>query len=409
MNAKTVAPDDHSMNKAKAWFGGAIVLYFMIGLEVLIMISPAAGFFYAAFNPLLLLLNKSQATRWLTAFFLPHMVSPPDLLLQVVRVAGSVLFLTGAAVCLVCAGQVYINKFARKGVALRGLYSYIRHPQYLGLALTGMGLAILWPRILVVALWALMVGVYYLLARDEQGRMLRQFGDEYRSYMDRTGMFLPQSWEAAFARVLPSTPPLRAWLGFLILTAGSLGGAFALRGHTLAHLPIWSNGPVSVLAILPGDMAMLDNRMALALELPEIKARLASQGPVLAYMMPKDYVMQGMIADTGGEWQLYKRHHTLAMISDWILHPFRHLENGHAVMHHGMGMGQGAQNGMSRRLIFLRVDAHGGSTEQAALFGINLHRSPLFVADVEMHTLVVQQIHDLPADTGWGRVPTPVF
>ncbi|GEM_PF-113067 len=296
-----------------------------------------------------------------------------------------------------------------KGVALRGLYSYIRHPQYLGLALTGLGLSILWPRFLVVALWALMVGVYYLLARDEQGRMLRQFGDEYRSYMDRTGMFLPKSWEAAFAKVLPTIPPLRAWLGFLILTAGSLGGAFALRSYTLAHLPIWSNGPVSVLAILPGDMVMLDNRMASVLELPEIKAHLGEQGPVLAYLMPKDYVMQGMIADTGGEWQLYKRHHTLAMISDWILHPFRHLENGHAAMHHGMGMGQGAQNGMARRLIFLRVDAVGGQTDPAALFGINLHRSPLFLADVEMHTLVVQEIRDLPADTGWRRVPTPVF
>src|SRR5512132_4182345 len=52
--------------------------------------------------------------------------------------------------------------------------------------------------------------------------------------------------------------------------------------------------------------------------------------------MPKDYVMQGMIADTGGEWQLYKRHHTFAMISDWIFHPFRHLEAGDAAMHHGM-------------------------------------------------------------------------
>jgi hypothetical protein len=55
---------------------------------------------------------------------------------------------------------------------------------------------------------------------------------------------------------------------------------------------------------------------------------------------------------------------------------------------------------MIRRLIFLRVDGAGGATEPAALFGINLHRSPLFVADVDMHTLVVQEIHDLSADTG---------
>ena len=400
MNPKTDSAAAGRLHPAKPWLGGAIVLYFVIGFEVLIMISPAAGFFYAAFNPFLLVLNRTAATRWLTAFFLPHMVSPPDPLLMVVRVAGSGLFLAGAAMFLVCAGQVYFNKFARRGVALRGLYSSIRHPQYLGLALTGIGLAILWPRFLVVALWILMVGVYRLLARDEQGRMLRQFGDEYRSYLERTGMFLPRAVEAAFARVIP-----RAWLRFLILAAVALGGAFALRSYTLARLPVWSDGTVSVLAILPGDRFMLVNRMAAALELPELKARLAGQGPVLAYLMPKNYVMQGMIADTGGEWQLYKRHHTLAMISDWILHPFRHLENGHAAMHHGMG----APQGMARRLIFLRLDAPGGRTGPAALFGINQHRSPLFVADVDMHTLTVQEVRDLPADTGWGRVPTPVF
>ncbi len=69
------------MNQPKAVFRGMIVLYFVIGFEILIMISPAAGFFYASFNPFLLSLAQSPATRWLTASFLPPMVSPPDLLL----------------------------------------------------------------------------------------------------------------------------------------------------------------------------------------------------------------------------------------------------------------------------------------------------------------------------------------
>jgi hypothetical protein len=290
------------------------------------------------------------------------MVSPPDLLLQTVRVAGSALFLAGAAVFMVCAGQVYFNKFARKGVALRGLYSYIRHPQYLGLALTGLGLSILWPRFLVIALWAVMVALYYLLARDEERRMLQAFGDEYRRYMDRTGMFLPKSVEAMAGKVLPAhSAPLKATMVLLLLAACSLGGAFALRSYTLKRLPLWSSGSVTVLAILPGDIGMLEFRMQSVLEIPEIRDRLAGQtSPVLVYFIPKDYVMQGMIADTGGEWQLYKQHHTIAMISDWILHPFRHLENGHAAMHRAMTSGQGAQDAMVRRLIFLRMDTLAG-------------------------------------------------
>ena len=60
------------MKPPKAVFRGVIVLYFVIGLEILIMISPAAGFFYAAFNPFLLSLAQYPATRWLTAFYLPR-------------------------------------------------------------------------------------------------------------------------------------------------------------------------------------------------------------------------------------------------------------------------------------------------------------------------------------------------
>ena len=402
------------MSQPKAVFRGMIVLYFVIGLEILIMISPAAGFFYAAFNPFLLSLSQSPATRWLTAFFLPHMVSPPDLLLKTVRVAGSVLFVVGATVFFICAGQVYYNKFTGRGVALGGLYSRIRHPQYLGLMLTGLGLSILWPRFLVAALWAVMVALYYLLARDEERRMLGQFGGEYREHMNRSGMFLPKGVEAAFRRLLPlRNSSLRAALVLLLLAVCAVSGAFALRCYTVSTLPLWSQGRVTALAILPNDLMMLDHRMASVLEMPEIKAHMGgTPEPILVYFMPKDYVMQGMIADTGGEWQLYKRHHTFSMIGDWIFHPFLHLEGGHTAMHHGTGEGmEGHAAGASfvRRMVFLRVDAHSGRQNPADLFGINTRRSPLFVADVDIQNLVVQEVRDLPAETGWGRVPTPIF
>ncbi|MGA9261180.1 MAG: hypothetical protein WBV95_04360 [Desulfobacterales bacterium] len=119
------------LNRINGLFGTAIVLYFVIALEVLIMISPFAAFFYAAFNPVLLWFAHWPATRWLAAFFLPHMVLPPGLFLKTVRVAGSVMFVCGAAIFLVCAGQVYFRKFFRRDPALGGLYRWIRHPQYL--------------------------------------------------------------------------------------------------------------------------------------------------------------------------------------------------------------------------------------------------------------------------------------
>ena len=155
-----------SIGKRFAWIS-AIFLSFIVAFEIAIMISPFAFFFYAAFNPFLLALNQSWMTRWLTAFFLPHMVVPPNEALTVLRILGSVFFVGGMLIFLVCAGQVYLGKLLRKGVATRGLYTLIRHPQYLGLGLAALGLAIMWPRFLTLALFGVMLFLYYLLAKDE--------------------------------------------------------------------------------------------------------------------------------------------------------------------------------------------------------------------------------------------------
>jgi protein-S-isoprenylcysteine O-methyltransferase Ste14 len=399
---------------SRGLFGGVIILYFVIALEVLIMISPFAGFFYAAFNPLLLFLAQWPATRWLAAFFLPHMVVPPGLFLQAVRVAGSVLSVVGAVIFLVCAGQVYFHKFFRRGPALGGFYRWIRHPQYLGLGATGLGLAILWPRFLTIVLWTVMVGLYYLLSRDEERRMVNQFGDQYREYMVRTGMFLPRRVERAADRLpFQNLPVLRLLFGFVLLVVVAVGGAFTLRAYTIGRLPLWSEGRITAIAILPGDFIMVEHRMADVLALPEVKSRLdQSSGPILVYLVPQHYVMQGMIADTGPQWRLYEHHQTIAMIADWIFHPFQHLQGGHMMTHHDIGgapASSSAAGGMVRRLIFLRLDSSPPGNTRAAIFGIRTTRVPLFFADVDIHNLVLLDIHSLGPGTGWGRVPTPMF
>lgn len=55
---------------------------------------------------------------------------------------------------------------------------------------------------------------------------------------------------------------------------------------------------------------------------PDVAARLNAvrdhPGRVLAYFVPIDYTMQGMITDTGEEWKLFARHTTVrcALASD---------------------------------------------------------------------------------------------
>jgi protein-S-isoprenylcysteine O-methyltransferase Ste14 len=393
------------MSKSKTFLNSAIVLYFVVCFEILIMISPFAGFFYSAFNPFLLGFAKYRATRWLSAFFFTHMVVPPNDFLKVVRILGSVLFSLGIVLFLICALQVYASKLLHRGPVTKGLYSLIRHPQYVALAIAGAGLAILWPRFLVVVLWLAMVLVYYLLASDEEGRMQRQHPEAYGEYTQRTGMFLPRSVEHA---VPLSTAASRA-AAFLLLATFAVGAAFLLRQYTVDHLPLWMDSKVVALAVLAEDKQMMEHRMSDVLSLEPIKSRLAENQSYLVYFLPTNYVMQGLIADTGDDWQLYKRHHTISRFGDWIFHPFTHLGGAHASAFEPNGHSHhSAGEGSVRRLIFVKISAT-SVTKPADVFSVGAMRTPDFMVDVDVHNLTVLATKSLPVETAWGKVPTPAF
>jgi protein-S-isoprenylcysteine O-methyltransferase Ste14 len=357
-------------------------------------------------------LAKYPATRWLSAFFLPHMVVPPDAFLKFVRVTGSVLFVAGLSVFILCALQVYTNKFLKRGTALKGLYSIIRHPQYVGLALAGIGLAILWPRFLTIVLWLVMIGLYYLLSKDEERRMLKTYPETYGAYMEKTGMFLPKKIE----RPLSPSGIMGKIALFALITAFTIGSVFFLRYYTVKHLPIWAqnlngSGPhVVALALMPDDAQKMEHRMNDILSMEEVRAKLSNNGNYLVYFIPADYIMQGLIADTGDEWRLYRRHFTLSRFMDWVLHPFSHLA-GH---HHSANMEtpghtpDGMEMGVVRRLIFLNV-SDGVISQPSDFFSINAKRVPQFMVDVDVHNLKLIQVKDLSPETGWGKLPTPMF
>jgi protein-S-isoprenylcysteine O-methyltransferase Ste14 len=415
-----------AMNKKSTVLIGAIVFYFIIGLEVLIMISPFAGFFYSVFNPFLLEISNHSASRWLSAFYLPHMTLPSDGLLRFIRAAGSVMFIAGAAVFAICAVRIYTARLLKRGAVTGGIYGCIRHPQYVALVVTGMGLSILWPRFLSLVMWLAMALIYYFLARDEERRMLAAHGKDYAIYMRKTGMFLPGGFEAA---IVPSGAIGRG-LAFVLAAAITIGGGFFLRHYTIEHLTQWKNANLLALAILPEDAAMLQHRMPEILGLDVVKSRLKPDEYYLVYLMPAHYIMQGMIADTGDDWKLYKKHHTMGMITDWILHPDSHLRGGHHLMHddamnnaashntaaHDTNAGD-EENPFVRRLIFLRVEKPAGGVPsgigladwRADPFSIDARRVPYFMVDLNVHTLTGVSVRDLEQSTGWGKVPTPVF
>jgi len=308
---------------------GSIIVFFIMAFEVMIMISPFAFFFYSVFNPIFKWLNQYAATKWLTSFFLPHMILPPTLFLQMVRILGSVFFVIGALSFIACALQVYLGKIFKWGIANKGLYTYIRHPQYLSLGIWGIGMSILWPRFIVLASLSLMFMLYYFLAKDEERRMLNQYGESYKQYMNNTGMFFPKLLESSV--VLPDRFATSVLMKFAAIPAIIIivvvGAGFLLRTVTLNSLSLASKNNITLVYMLPED-----NALSTSVVSGIVKAQatgkldyLKDNKDYLGYVMSPDYIMQGMIADTDSEFHLYKQHHTVAMISDWVLHPFQHL------------------------------------------------------------------------------------
>ncbi len=426
-NGKT---DGKVKEKITKWTAFASIIVFVVAaFEIVIMISPFAFFFYSVFNPIFGWLGQFAATRWLTSFFLPHMILPPTFFLKAIRIAGSVFFIFGALAFIICALQVYLGKLFKRGIAEKGLYRTIRHPQYLALAIWGIGMSILWPRFMVLASLSMMFVLYYFLARDEERRMITRYGASYESYMERTGMFLPKSIERLFhpiGRMIPRSSLRYAAVPLLVVIM-VMGSGFILRTVTLHSLPFGSKSNMTVVSILPEDAGMNATAAETILNgQRDGRLELSPDGNYLAYLMPADYIMQGMIADTGGDFHLFKKHNTLIMISEWVLHPFEHLRASPALhmakMHnvdpavarrHHCPIGVNDQslnceNCPYRRVIIDEVDnSDGKRLSREGLFAFNTQRIPRYAVDLNVETGEIVQILPVGKATAWVNVPTP--
>ncbi len=80
----------------------------------------------------------------------------------------------------------------RHELIMEGPYRWVRHPMYSALSFLFVGLSLIsavWP-LLVLAV--VMMPFFNRVASREETMMIEQFGEEYRSYMQRTGRFFPR-------------------------------------------------------------------------------------------------------------------------------------------------------------------------------------------------------------------------
>lgn len=253
-----------------------IGFYALFCFEILYMISPFALQFYSVYGPFLNFFHRWEATSWLTGFFLPHMAGTDQPLLNSLHKPGEPLFFGGSILFLIAFVQIYAAKLLRRGAVTGGLYRFFRHPQYLALAVAGLGMVIRWPRFFIAFSYAGMLVAYVLLARLEERACAARYGESY----------------VAWLRTPPKAVSVKG--GVLALAGAFLITAvitFGLREVTLSSIyAIW--GPENSVI----SLAALDReRMQTAWRLAE------SSGPTpagtLGYIVPEEWFMADLPLD----------------------------------------------------------------------------------------------------------------
>jgi hypothetical protein len=262
--------------------------------------------------------------------------------------------------------------------------------------------------------------------------MIREYGDGYRDYRSRTGMFVPRSVERLFMwpGLTAENARLRNVIVPLLIVAAVLGGGFICRTVTLHSLPYATAGNITLLPILPEDRA-LASEVLQGIAKGENAGKIAFLDPgsaYLGYIMPVDYIMQGMIANTGSRFHLFKKHHSVAMVTDWVLHPFQHLRrppSAHFAKMHGKDPKLARRHHCPleindanltcdacpyRRVILVRIDTHSKRIASGPdLLAFGADRVPAGFIDVNTRTGQIVNARKVSRSTAWKGVPTPAI
>src|SRR5262249_39713793 len=155
---------------------------------------------------------------------------------------GVLLFVLGFA-------QVYRAKLWGGRLVTGGLYRFARHPQYLGLAILGLGAFLIWPRVFVLIAYVTMLFLYGLLARWEETRCLEKFGEPSPLYRGGTGMFLPRPLPRVFPAPLPREWRVPATLIlWVVVVAASVGLGYRARDYALRNLSAFYTEDMAVIS-----------------------------------------------------------------------------------------------------------------------------------------------------------------
>lgn len=185
------------------------VVYFLIGVLVLLFITTFILLSKDLFKTGIIKVHKIKVKKkesfWVAAIFLILCVGV--IIGEFIRMRPATDWYNYIGVALIFFGGL-IRIYSRKALdrffsfeviiqkdhklITKGLYKNIRHPMYLGISLILLGLAIALSSLYGI-LFLIIFGIPVLLYRisAEEDLLIKEFGQEYLNYMERTKKIIP--------------------------------------------------------------------------------------------------------------------------------------------------------------------------------------------------------------------------
>jgi len=79
-----------------------------------------------------------------------------------------------------------------KRLETTGVYSIVRHPQYLGWILAHVGISILLSVWYSMLFTPILIAIIYIISKKEEDELVREFGKEYQDYQKEAPMMIPR-------------------------------------------------------------------------------------------------------------------------------------------------------------------------------------------------------------------------
>jgi protein-S-isoprenylcysteine O-methyltransferase Ste14 len=162
----------------------SIYLAFIVALYIEMYGFPLTMYFFTwAFG------SNSVATLWYLLTAVTGEKLFISIFMGVIVPISNVIILTG--MLLVIFGWKKIFR-AKNQLVTTGIYSHVRHPQYLGFLLITLGMNVLWVTFSTLILWPVLAFLYYRLAKEEDKQVEEKFGEEFLKYKNNVPMFIPK-------------------------------------------------------------------------------------------------------------------------------------------------------------------------------------------------------------------------